>query len=151
MLMRMISMASDNKNKFHDCFECGGKCCHFFGVPLEYRTIIHTKGVLIDIYKDKLDSNPRRYFEIRKGIRISDDGTRFVVDNSIKIRMVDTRLGIQLLVYSTCAKLDKNARCSIYSSRPGICRNFDETTVDYYLVPSGCIYDPGDCGEDFGV
>ena len=137
--------------KFRDCFECGGKCCHFFGVPQEYRSIIRTKGVLIDIYKDKLYSDPRRYFEIRKGITITDDGKRFVVDSGIKIRTVDTHLGIQLLVYSTCMKLDKNARCSICSSRPGICRNFDETTVDYYLVPSGCKYDPGGCGEDFGV
>ena len=146
------SMTSVNdQKKFRDCFECGGKCCKFFGVPMEYHEIIHTAGVLIDLYRDKFDMNPRRYFDIRHGITITDDGTHFVVDRSIPVRTVDTRLGIQLIVYSVCTKLDENARCSIYETRPDMCRNFTVETVDFYHVPLGCIYDPGGCGEDFGV
>ena len=118
---------------------------------MEYREIIHTTGVLINLYRDAFDMNPLRYFEIRHGITITDNGNRFVIARSIPVRTVDTRLGIQLIVYSSCTKLDENARCTIYETRPHMCRNFTEETVDFYHVPLGCIYDPGGCGEDFGV
>ncbi|MFC1607368.1 YkgJ family cysteine cluster protein [Candidatus Latescibacterota bacterium] len=145
-------MDTDNiRNKYHDCFECGGTCCKFFGVPLADRNRIYTTGVLIEMYRDKNELNPRRYFELHRGIRITEDGKCFIADSDVKTRLISTRLGIQLIVYSTCTKLGDNARCTIYDTRPDMCRSFDEQTVEFYHVPEGCIYDTGGFGENFGI
>ncbi|MBA7482532.1 hypothetical protein ES707_18023 [subsurface metagenome] len=145
-------MESANKpKKFRDCFECDGKYCNFFGAPAKYSDIIHTAGVLIDLYRDEFALNSGRYFEIHEGITISEDGKRFIIGKNIDVRIMDTRLGRQLIVYSKCTKLDEKDRCTIYNERPDMCRNFNEKTAKYYHIPSGCKYDPGGCGEDFGV
>ena len=136
--------------KFKNCFDCGGKCCKFFSVPEEFKDMIHTDGIPLSFYAVDLGHNPQRYFEIHKGIHISGDGKRFIAGDEVKTFIMDTRFGRQLIVYSRCSKLDENGCCVIYDDRPATCRMFDEKTVEYYNVPSGCIYDPGGYGEDFG-
>ncbi len=136
--------------KFKNCFECGGKCCKFFSVPEEFKDMIHTGGVPLSFYAVDPDHNPQRYFEIHEGIHISGDGKRFIAADDVGTCIMDTRFGRQLIVYSRCSKLDENGCCAIYDDRPATCRMFDEKTVEYYNVPSGCIYDPGGYGEVFG-
>lgn len=123
----------------------------FFSVPAEYQGVIHTHGVPVELYAFDLDPDPRRYFEIHEGITLNFSGDRFVVGNNVRTFIMETRLGRQIIVYSRCTKLDENNRCTIYPDRPATCRVFDESSVEYYNVPAGCIYDPGDCGEEFGV
>ena len=146
-----MAVSPKKTQKFRGCFECGGKCCKFFGAPMEYRDVLYTSGVPIDIYRDRLERNPKRYFEMRIGLTISPDGERFIVDRSVPVRIIATRFGAELVVYSICSKLDIQGRCSIYQNRPDMCRNFTDKTVDDYLVPRGCMYDNKDSGEDFGV
>jgi len=137
--------------KFKNCFECGGKCCKFLSVPEEFKDMIHTDGVPLEFYADDPDPGLQLYFELHEGIHISGDGKRFIAGDDIETCIIDTRFERQLIVYSRCSKLDENGRCVIYEDRPAICRMFDERTVEYYNVPSGCIYDPGGYGDDFGV
>lgn len=138
-------------NKFKSCFECGGKCCKFFSVPEEFKNKIHTEGIPLEFYAVDPRHNPQRYFELHQGIHISGDGKRFHAGAEVKTCIMDTRFGRHVIIYSQCSKLGENSHCEIYEDRPLTCRLFDERTVEYYNVPSGCIYDPGGYGEDFGV
>ena len=133
--------------KYRDCFECGGKCCKFLSVPEEYRRLLNTRGVPVDLYAFDLDPDPRRYFEIHEGVTLIANRTRFIVAKNIRTRIMDTQIGKQIIIYSRCTKLDENSRCIIYEDRPVTCRIFDESTVELFSVPLGCIYDFDESGE----
>lgn len=108
---------------FANCEECGAKCCKFFGIPL-------------DVYGDpELDPDPERYFNLHENIKV-----------------METRKGKYIIVYTRCKELGPDYKCRIYDNRPDMCRNFTEENAHKYLVPRGCIYDHDDrYGEDYGV
>jgi len=137
--------------KFADCFECGGKCCRFIGIPLKYRDVMHTKGVPLSLYRSRLEPRPDRYFEIHEGITLDTDRKNFIVNSGLDVRIITVRREKQLIVYSKCSKLDESGRCMIYPDRPEMCRNFDKKNARHYYVPGGCIYDDGARGADYGV
>lgn len=125
--------------KFSSCQECGGRCCKDFGIPLEYVKSMFNHGVPIDIFKSKLDENPRRYFELHDGITISDDGKRFIVGINIDLKV--DKSGGYIHILSKCSKLSEKGECMIYDERPDVCRNFTEETKEFYNVPEGCKYE----------
>lgn len=138
---------------YHDCFECGGKCCKFFGIPKDYENVMHTEGVPLQIYQPKdYEMNPQQYFEIHEGIELNTAGDKFIVSKKIRTKVYNTkRFDGCIIVYSKCTKFDENGKCSIYEERPGMCKNFVARTAHIYFVPNGCIFDPGNLGEDFGI
>jgi len=137
---------------YHDCFECGGKCCKFFGVPGNYENVLHTDGVPLSIYRSDLEPNPRRYFELHEGVTINDSGDRFIVSKYVRTELKNTRrFGRYIIVYSKCTKLGENGECTIYPDRPDMCKNFVARTAGRYLVLAGCIFDPGNLGEHFDL
>ena len=136
---------------YHDCFECGGKCCKFFGVPIKYISNIHTEGVPLKIYQSDLEMSPQKYFEIHEGIELNPTGDKFIVSKKIKTKVYNTRLSEYVIVYSKCTKLGEDGKCSIYKERSDMCKNFVARTAHMYLVLNGCIFDPGNLGEDFGI
>ena len=130
---------------YRDCKECGSKCCKFFGVPAEFQNELHGHGVSLDLYPS--DPNPSYYFSLHEGVRITQG--RFIVDKKIPIRVINTRLGRYVIVYSKCQELAEDGKCSIYDQRPEMCRNFVASTAGRYLVPRGCIFDHNGFGEDY--
>ncbi|MCE5252094.1 YkgJ family cysteine cluster protein [bacterium] len=137
--------------KFADCFECGGKCCRFIGIPMKYRKLMYTTGVPLSIYRSKLEPHPGRYFEIHEGITVDRDRKTFTVSRDLAVKIITVRREKQLIVYSRCSMLDENSRCLIYADRPQLCRNFDRKHIRDYYVPAGCIFDNGKMGFDYGV
>jgi Fe-S-cluster containining protein len=108
--------------KFKSCTECGAKCCKFFSIPLS-------------VYVSELDPDPERYFSLHENLRV-----------------VNTRYGKEIIVYSRCRELKEDNSCDIYGNHPELCKNFTKKTAHRYCVPHGCIYDEDDLfGEDFGV
>ena len=146
---------------FRDCGKCGAKCCRFFGIPADRGYEIHAAGVPLDIYSSPsfegqpLDPDPARYFRLREGITV--DGDRLIVAREVETRSMrirrcmPTRREDYIIVYSKCTKLGNGGECTIYPNRPAMCRNFVARTAHLYLVPERCIFDPGGCGEDFGI
>ena len=125
------------KVKYNNCHECGGKCCLGFGLPLDYIKVMFNYGVPLDLFKSKLDENPRRYFELHKGITISDDGKRFIVDLKTDLKIIDG----YIMVLSKCTQLSPDGKCLIYETRPDMCRNFNKENKEFYNVPAGCKYE----------
>lgn len=134
---------------FRDCKECGAKCCRFFGIPADYRDVMHESGVPMEIYQSDLEPDPSHYFSLREGITIR--GGHIIVDEGVPTREMNTRLGRNVIVYSRCKALAEDDSCSIYEQRPESCRNFVARTAHLYFVPAGCIFDPGGLGEQYGV
>lgn len=107
---------------YKDCRECGAQCCKFISISLGE-------------FPEELDSNPERYFNLHENIRV-----------------VETRYGKEIVIYSPCRALREDNTCSIYADRPDMCRNFNERNLHLYCVPRGCKYDPDDrYGDDYGV
>lgn len=121
---------------YHDCEECGGKCCKNFSVPMAFSMVLHSTGVPIGLFKSELDMNPRRYFELHDGVTISEDGCRAIIAGRIKIEP----RGRHLLVNSVCTMLSPEGRCMDYDNRPDMCKNFTKATMNRYIVPDGCKY-----------
>ena len=122
------------------CEECGGECCKGFAVPLMHEKQIYTIGVPIDLYRSKNDWHPEIYFSLHEGITISKDGRRFIVNEQTTTRQIVVGNETKLFIESRCIKLNKNGQCEIYESRPDMCKNFNETTLDEYIVPECCKY-----------
>ena len=137
--------------RYGDCFECRGRCCKFFGVPVQFENDLKTIGVPLVMYKSALEPDPAKYFGLHKGVTIKDD--KFIVAKDIRVeRKTTKRFGPYLIVHSICGKLTKDGKCSIHSERPSMCKNFTKETATQYEVPWGCMYDTdGSLGEDFGV
>jgi Fe-S-cluster containining protein len=107
---------------FKNCQECGAKCCRIFSIPLSE-------------YISDLDNDPETYFNLHENVKV-----------------IDTRYGKEIVVYSRCRELREDNTCSIYGNHPDLCKNFTEKTAHRYCVPRGCIYDPdGMFGEEFGI
>ena len=122
---------------FRDCIECGAKCCKILAVPAKYD--IFTTGVPLELYGT---------YPPREGVTVIGD--RFFVSRNIRTEERDIRLGKFIIIHSKCSELI-DVRCGIYKDRPEICRNFVASTAWYYLVPAGCIFEPGFLGEDLGI
>lgn len=105
--------------KHANCLECGGKCCHFFGLSAP------KSG----------NKDYERYLELH-GVRIVDS----------------VRFGRISIMPLKCRNLTPEGRCGDYENRPQVCRDFDERTLDRFLVPRGCKYDiTGEYGEDYQI
>jgi len=138
-----------SRDWYRDCAECGSKCCKFFGVPVEYQHALRNDGVPLSLYRSCLEPNPERYFELHEHVNVSNG--RFTVGDCVPTTVKDTPLGRYVIVQSKCRKLGKDGRCRIYAERPEMCRNFVARTAHKYLVPKGCVFDPGCLGKDYGV
>ena len=89
------------------CSYCPGKCCRYFALPIDTPE------------SQKEYDNMRWYLLHERAAIFVDDGTWY------------------LLVYSPCNFLDKETNlCSIYETRPNICREYssDECEYEDYLV-----------------
>jgi len=103
----------------------------------------------LDLYRSDLEPSPKRYFELHEDVHVSNGC--FTVEERVPTTVQDTPLGEYVIVQSKCRELGKDGRCQIYAERPGMCRNFVARTADKYLVPKGCIFDPGCLGKDYGA
>ena len=84
------------------CEKCPGLCCRYLALPIENPT---TKSDYDDI----------RWYLAHEGISV------FVEDDEWYIN-----------VANRCRYLDKDNRCSIYDSRPKICRGYIEDSCDFH-------------------
>ena len=123
--------------RFRDCFECGGQCCKHFGIPTVYISSLYKTGVPINIYMTPLNPDPRRYLALHSGVTISNNGMRFTIDKNIRVIEVNGHF----VVNSVCTMLDRKGLCTIYDTRPDVCRNFTARTARCFNVPEGCIYE----------
>jgi Fe-S-cluster containining protein len=123
----------ESKMSYKDCAECGGQCCKGFGIPLMSSRF----GIPLALYKNALETQPARYFLYHEGITLSQDLKLFFIDKSIKIK----HMGSYLYVDSKCFMLNDQGQCSIYETRPDMCRNFTKETAHLYVVPKGCKYE----------
>ena len=130
------------------CIECRSKCCRFIAIPEKYKGVMYTSGVLLSDFETHIDANPGIWLGLHEGITVIDDVFR--VSRRVPFKILETRHGPCIVLYSRCASLQDDFRCAIYASRPELCRNFDETTAMLFHVPAGCKYDPdGKYGQDY--
>jgi len=90
------------------CEHCTARCCQYFALPL-------------DTPVDRDDYENIRWYMLHGDISV------FVDDDSW-----------YLLVHNTCDQLDDLDRCSIYSSRPTICRTY---STDHCEFDNDACYD----------
>ena len=89
------------------CEKCTGLCCRYFALPLETP----------DCKKDFDDMRWYLYHE-KTSIFIEDDEWYLHIENP-------------------CRMLGEDNRCTIYETRPDICRDFDTDTCDFNGEPYG--------------
>lgn len=133
---------------YRDCSECGGACCKFFTIPLEFKDVINTTGVPLNWYISDLESNPSIYFSMHEGITVI--GQNFIVDKDCETEIKKNHKNEDVIVVkSKCTNLDveNEGKCRIYSNRPSMCKNFVAYTAIKYNVPLGCIFDSGNIGR----
>jgi Fe-S-cluster containining protein len=127
---------------FKSCSECGGRCCKGFGIDIQERKAIFTTGILLTEFKNTSVEDTRRYFDFHQSIIMLDNGERFIIDCETHVREADSPHGRYLYVESPCIMLNDRGRCMIYDDRPDMCKAFNEKTIQFYIVPDGCIYEP---------
>ena len=122
---------------FSSCFECGGRCCLGFGVPVEYAFDMYTTGVPIALYVSELDGQPARYLTLHAGVTVDPTGSTFTVSRDIGTSQEPGCIA----VHSRCLMLNERGLCIIYPNRPDMCRNFTKETAHRFQVPEGCKYE----------
>lgn len=110
----MNSVILNKENDFNPpCTECGGMCCNYVAIELERPT-------------SKKDYDSIRWYLAHKNVNV-------FIDHSKKW-YVEFR--------TECEKMDNKKKCSIYNTRPSICRGhgneegscefFDSPYIEYF-------------------
>jgi Fe-S-cluster containining protein len=77
-----------------DCNQCDGQCCHYIAIQIDGPT-------------NKKTYDNIRWFLVHKKIAVFVDGKNWFVQ-----------------VFNTCRHLNTKSQCSIYETRPKICRDY---------------------------
>jgi len=84
-----------------DCVKCGAKCCHYYALEID---------------------EPKK-------VREFDDIRWYVAHAKTSVFVEDGKWYLQ--VFTKCQYLDKDNRCTIYETRPRICRRYDTDECEF--------------------
>jgi len=131
------------------CADCGAKCCLFLILPAATTLTRAREGLLpYDYYRTAANSPDLEfYFSLRLGVVFHRKGFSLCHDTPV-FALDSRRFGRRWLAAAPCQMVAPDGRCRIYDKRPMTCRNFTRENARFYVVPNGCIMDPGGMGED---